>query len=104
MADRKHLSYRDLEDKGTGDASLADELAGHFQWPLDQENGLLAYLCFLMLMLDNLLTANILPICQEALHFRLPEEVNELRIELRQMQTLQEGQRDQKCLTFKRKG
>ncbi|CAE7530830.1 unnamed protein product [Symbiodinium pilosum] len=59
-------------DTGTGDASLADELAGHFQWPLDQE----------------------------ALHFRLPEEVNELRIELRQMQTLQEGSAEVEAALF----
>jgi len=50
-------------DTGTGNASLADELSGHFQWPTGQD----------------------------ALQYRLPEEINELRVELQQMQFAQEG-------------
>eukprot|EP00439_Symbiodinium_sp_Y106_P059045 s830_g8.t1 len=50
-------------DTGTGNASLADELSGHFQWPTGQD----------------------------ALQYRLPEEINALRVELQQMQFAQEG-------------
>lgn len=50
-------------DTGTGNASLADELSGHFQWPTGQD----------------------------ALQYRLPEEINELRVELQQMQYAQVG-------------